>query len=584
MRVLLHIFSFCYALTAQSCLILFLADGEQVLVANHEDWFAKDAAVRVIPANTDRYASVIFTFESEGWAQGGINEHGLFFDGAYTPYYEVSFTGKEKYTGYIWQDVLDKCKNVEEALKFISRYALPELSEAHIVLADAAGNAVLIGVSNGQMSVKRSKKELLQTNFNPWHPDLSDEPVCERYQKAIQILRADASDAKSTLLEVLRNTHQDSLTVYSNIYDLKNKTISVVDRRKFDEVVELPFSVLMEKGDCMMPVSELSEQIGEVSCIESSFLLRGKVVDQDGKSLPFVNIGIAGTDAGTISDPDGTYELYVDEDRIADDITFSSIGYETKRIRIGILRNGPNVVLVEKATVLEEVVVQEKRSFKIARLGHMGGKDGVLPFDTIQGGGAVAVLLESPEKGFYVDKLQYRLLFNSKDTSRFRLHFFEYDSINDGPGKELLDEEIFLEGTKRFGWERFDLRSYGIYIPNKKFFVAYEWVEERAQREKMLEGLKDWEDWKRKEYVSGNSKVELVNDLHPDGSAWTYYKYHGNMMNWPGWEQLPPFTGLMVETGKTDKTQSYRTFERRTSFSPWIEKRVTLNSVVVISY
>ena len=97
-------------------------------------------------------------------------------------------------------------------------------------------------------------------------------------------------------------------------------------------------------------------------------------------------------------------------------------------------------------------------------------------------------------------------------------------------------------------------------------------------------GLRDWNLWKEEQYNLGNSKVELKSDTHPDGTEWVYYKYHGNMMNWPGWSQLPPFTGIMVETGKNDKTFGMRTFERRTSFSPWIEKSVTLNAVVVISY
>jgi hypothetical protein len=60
-------------------------NGSKVIVGNHEDWFDQDSALRIIPAENGEYGSVIFTFESEGWAQGGMNSEGLFFDGAQTP-------------------------------------------------------------------------------------------------------------------------------------------------------------------------------------------------------------------------------------------------------------------------------------------------------------------------------------------------------------------------------------------------------------------------------------------------------------------------------------------------------------------
>lgn len=61
-----------------ACFILVMSDGNHVLVANHEDWFTNDAAIKINTPGKERYGSIIFTFESEGWAQGGMNEHGLF--------------------------------------------------------------------------------------------------------------------------------------------------------------------------------------------------------------------------------------------------------------------------------------------------------------------------------------------------------------------------------------------------------------------------------------------------------------------------------------------------------------------------
>ncbi|HQQ98825.1 MAG TPA: carboxypeptidase-like regulatory domain-containing protein [Cyclobacteriaceae bacterium] len=310
-------------------------------------------------------------------------------------------------------------------------------------------------------------------------------------------------------------------------------------------------------------------------------LVRGRVLDAEtGEAVPFVNIGLFELNVGTLSDEDGSFELTVPAGHSQDSILFSSIGYKRTRMQVTAFQASTeiSVPLTPMRILLKDVTVKSRR-YKHLRLGWMGGKDGVIPLDTIQGGGAVAVLLESPSTTNFVDKLQVRLMYNSKDTLKFRLHFFAYDSLRDAPGVELLRQEVMLIEHKRFGWLRFNLVNRDIRIDAKRFFVGFEWIESRADRANMLAGLRDWERWRKQQYEAGNQKVEkrIV-----DGK--TTYKYIGDMRDWPGFSQLPPFTGLMVETGKTLQTQKYRTFERKTSFGKWTELGSTLNAVVTISY
>ena len=125
-----------------ACFILFMSDGREVLVGNHEDWFSRNPGIAINPPNSKRFGSVIFTFMDEGWAQGGMNEHGLFFDAARTPFQQAEFDNQlPLFFGYIWQELLDKCRDVDEAIAFIQKYNLPELSEVHFLIADASGNA-----------------------------------------------------------------------------------------------------------------------------------------------------------------------------------------------------------------------------------------------------------------------------------------------------------------------------------------------------------------------------------------------------------------------------------------------------------
>jgi hypothetical protein len=512
-----------------------------------------------------------------------MNEHGLFFDAARTPYQELSHERGRTYSGYLWQAMLDRCKSVDEALAFVGQYDIPELEEAHIIIADASGQCALLGVKDGKMAVRRSGPGvMIQTNFNPWNPELSDEPVCRRYELAKRMSAGGGGSVD--VPDVLRSTHQDSLTVYSNVYNLTERKVVTYRQRHFDRPLTIVMPDVFARGECMVPLEALErgeEGWNECRPLPPRTLIVGRVVDRSsGDGVPYVNIGIPGEDVGTLSDPDGSFEIELSEEEIQKELHFSSIGYEALAFPVSQLRTGANVKLRPTSKVLDEVVIREKRGYKSARLGWMGGKDGVLPLDTVQGGGAVALLLEAPQAPVFVEKLQVRLMYNSKDTAVFRLHFYEYDSTADSPGRELLSKEVLLRGTKRFDWLRFDLREHEITLPHRKFFVGFEWIDSEAERRAMITGLKKWEAWKAEQHTAGSPRVSVVTD----DSGQRRYTYHGNMMDWPGFRELPPFTGLMVETGKLEKSQTLRTFERKTSFGRWNELNSTLNAVVTVSY
>ncbi|GHN00962.1 hypothetical protein WSM22_24510 [Cytophagales bacterium WSM2-2] len=325
-----------------------------------------------------------------------------------------------------------------------------------------------------------------------------------------------------------------------------------------------------------------------ISPLDSTGKLRltGKVIDSKTKSpIAFANIGLFERNIGTLSDPDGSFELIVPRSLINDFIIFSAIGYERQEKPVGqILSEGIIIELKPSGQLLNEVVVTGKRTYqKVARLGWMGGNDGVLPFDTIQGGGTIALLVESPSVPFDIEKLQVRLLYNSKETLMLRLHLFTYDTARQIPGEDLLTKEIILKEEKRFGWLRFDLSEYQITLMRKKFFIGFEWIDDRETRNSLLKGLKEWEKWKRDQYNSGNEKVERLVVKTPEGEH-EEYKYRANMMNWPGFKSLPPFTGLMVQSGKNGKTVRLKTFERKTSMGKWSELNSTLNVIVTIKY
>ena len=84
-------------------------------------------------------------------------------------------------------------------------------------------------------------------------------------------------------------------------------------------------------------------------------IYRGKVIDENGEPIPFVNVFMAKGKYGTTSDFDGEFELKTRRKR--GNITFSATGYETRIFKIKPKVKYLKVVLKKAKNVLDEVVI-----------------------------------------------------------------------------------------------------------------------------------------------------------------------------------------------------------------------------------
>jgi hypothetical protein len=248
-----------YLAPSFACLILFLTDGKNVLVANHEDWYAQDAEVSFLPAEGNAYGMLYFDFASEKTAQGGMNTAGLFFDGTRTPY--APYPGnnaKPDCRCYIWKKILAECATTEQALSYIRKYRVREIEDVHILLADRSGNSIVVGVYNDSLQVhRRSKNYQLLTNFNLSNPSYGDEPPCTRFASADSMLALDPGATIVNLEKILSNTHQGALTVYSNIYNLSNGEVYIYQKANFQKSVKLNLANELKKGKHSVRITAL---------------------------------------------------------------------------------------------------------------------------------------------------------------------------------------------------------------------------------------------------------------------------------------------------------------------------------------
>jgi len=83
--------------------------------------------------------------------------------------------------------------------------------------------------------------------------------------------------------------------------------------------------------------------------------ITGKVTDAaDGSGLPGVNIAVAGTSQGTITDMDGNFSITVPDDNAS--LSFSFIGYTAQTVAVG-SQTTIDIALKSSDVGLEEVVV-----------------------------------------------------------------------------------------------------------------------------------------------------------------------------------------------------------------------------------
>lgn len=105
--------SVCQSIPAMACTIfsVVLEDGT-VLAGNNEDYSYSIVNSMVVTAPGERgYGRICFYNLS--YIQGGMNEHGLFYDGASCPPSEVPYDRSKENLGYNLGDiVLAKCRNM----------------------------------------------------------------------------------------------------------------------------------------------------------------------------------------------------------------------------------------------------------------------------------------------------------------------------------------------------------------------------------------------------------------------------------------------------------------------------------------
>jgi len=242
-----------------NCTIVMTARDGLILAGNNEDRNHPKTKVTFIPATEKYHGRIVFGFDDSP-IQGGMNDQGLFMDGnRVSPTNWQPEPGKPTFKGSVILFLLGTCATCDDVINFFENYNVPGLERARFPIADRTGASMVVEYGQGKIQFITSDNwYLISTNFIMSNIKDKNYP-CWRYNAADKIL-SDADELNLALIrKVLEETSQEggSLTVYSNIYDLKKGVIYLYNMRNFNEAVVMDLAEELDKGQRQIDLSSL---------------------------------------------------------------------------------------------------------------------------------------------------------------------------------------------------------------------------------------------------------------------------------------------------------------------------------------
>lgn len=195
--------------------------------------------------------------------------------------------------------------------------------------------------------------------------------------------------------------------------------------------------------------------------------IKGVVVDQNNKPIPYVSIWVENENIGTTSEENGHFEIHVSDKN--KNLIFSSLGFEKKTIKA---TDAKEVVLLSTAYNLKEIVVSNRKQTKAIEIGQ--SKSEIL--QAFDNGPKIDAKFfpyrPSYNKTRFIKQISI-LTDSSIDNASIKIHLYSVDA-NGFPGEELLDKDFIVPIKKGVIKQKIDVSDFNLILPKNGIFVAYE--------------------------------------------------------------------------------------------------------------
>jgi hypothetical protein len=247
--------------SGQSCTVFYASDEHMALAGNNEDYNFLSTNIIFLPAEEGKFGRVYFGSDVAHFPQGGMNEKGLFFDGAAidTVIVVPRDTSKPVIKGQLILKAMEECSTVEEVQRLFTYYDFSGPMNGHYLIGDRFGNSVII---EPQTFINKRGKYQIITNF--YQSTIAPEKITDyRYKIASQLLEQSATISVDLFRRILNATHFEQThgemitTLYSYICDLKKGDIYIYNFHNFEEVAKINLEEELKKGKRTCPILSL---------------------------------------------------------------------------------------------------------------------------------------------------------------------------------------------------------------------------------------------------------------------------------------------------------------------------------------
>lgn len=207
-------------------------------------------------------------------------------------------------------------------------------------------------------------------------------------------------------------------------------------------------------------------------------LIKGKIINSITKlPIPYVTVGLVKENIGSNATVDGFFLITSNKKIENDSLIFSCVGYKTLKLPIHFNSENISIVeLIENISELTEVIVSSKKNFSVVTLNDFSNcGNSFVGSSGYQTQLAQHFQLENKNSllvGVKICRASIALI--APEKTIFRLRIYSMDTLSKAPSKDLCNQ--IIEVITRRKTINLNLEKYKIYIPDKDFFVAIEWL------------------------------------------------------------------------------------------------------------
>lgn len=213
------------------------------------------------------------------------------------------------------------------------------------------------------------------------------------------------------------------------------------------------------------------------NCLSSNSQVRLSfhITDTLGNALSFSNVVSVLERKGATSDKAGYVYLQLAAD---DSILISTVGYRKQIWPVAEILKTDTIRMVADVKELQNVRIINFNQFKnFIEAGFFNSHE---PHSwQFMPGSQFAIFIKNPlQKMSWVKRVKIKMKSEGSCPINFRLRFLEWDSINNSPGNDLINESIIVPVEKQKRHTIIDVSKYHIVFLANGFFVMLEWLKE----------------------------------------------------------------------------------------------------------